>query len=114
MSQATTPEFDYEMDFVTGQPYPIWEEARRACPVFQSHAAPTGFSERPMYTVTRFADVEALLRDGQRFSSSINAEHIGQYMGDSSWRWTAKSTAAAGTLSRTRSGRPRSSAGTRR
>ena len=82
MSQATTPEFDYEMDFVTGQPYPIWEEARRACPVFQSHAAPTGFSERPMYTVTRFADVEALLRDGQRFSSSINAEHIGQYMGE--------------------------------
>ena len=83
MSQATTPEFDYEqMDFVTGQPYPIWEEARRECPVFRSHNGPTGFSERPMYSVTRFADVEGVLRDGQSFSSSINAEHIGRYMGE--------------------------------
>jgi len=83
VSQATTPEFDYEqMDFVTGQPYPIWAEARRECPVFRSHNGPTGFTERPMYSVTRYTDVEAVLRDGQRFSSSINAEHIGQYMGE--------------------------------
>jgi cytochrome P450 len=82
VSQATTPEFDYELDFVTGQPYPIWEQARRECPVFQSHATTMGFSDRPMFSVTTFADVEAVLRDGQRFSSSINAEHIGQYMGE--------------------------------
>src|SRR5215471_1373534 len=77
VSQATTPEFDYELDFVTGQPYPIWEQARHECPVFQSHSTTMGFSDRPMYSVTTFADVEAVLRDGQRFSSSINAEHIG-------------------------------------
>ncbi len=82
MSQATTPEFDYELDFVTGQPYPIWEQARHECPVFQSHSTTMGFSDRPMYSVTTFGDVETVLRDGQRFSSSINAEHIGQYMGE--------------------------------
>ena len=82
MSQATTPEFDYELDFATGQPYPIWEQARHECPVFQSHSTTLGFTDRPMFSVTTFADVEAVLRDGQRFSSSINAEHIGQYMGE--------------------------------
>lgn len=82
MSQATTPEFDYELDFVTGQPYPIWAQARHECPVFQSHSGTMGFTDRPMFSVTTFADVEAVLRDGQRFSSSINAEHIGQYMGE--------------------------------
>jgi len=82
VSQATTPEFDYELDFVTGQPYPIWEQARHECPVFQSHSGTMGFTDRPMFSVTTFADVEAVLRDGQRFSSSINAEHIGQYMGE--------------------------------
>jgi cytochrome P450 len=82
VSQATTPEFDYELDFVTGQPYPIWEQARRECPVFRSHSATLGFTDRPMFSVTTFADVEAVLRDGPRFSSSINAEHIGQYMGE--------------------------------
>ena len=82
MSQATTPEFDYELDFATGQPYPIWEQARHECPVFQSHSTTLGFTDRPMFSVTTFGDVEAVLRDGQRFSSSINAEHIGQYMGE--------------------------------
>jgi len=82
VSQATTPEFDYELDFATGQPYPIWEQARHECPVFQSHSTTLGFTDRPMFSVTTFADVEAVLRDGQRFSSSINAEHIGQYMGE--------------------------------
>jgi cytochrome P450 len=37
---------------------------------------------RPHYHVTRWEDVEQVLRDGQSFSSSINAEHIGQYMGE--------------------------------
>jgi len=82
VSQATTPEFDYELDFATGQPYPIWEQARHECPVFQSHSTTLGFTDRPMFSVTTFGDVEAVLRDGQRFSSSINAEHIGQYMGE--------------------------------
>jgi cytochrome P450 len=82
VSQATTPEFDYQLDFVTGQPYPIWEHARRECPVFRSYSMSLGFTDRPMFSVTTFGDVEAVLRDGQCFSSSINAEHIGQYMGE--------------------------------
>ena len=83
MSQATTPEFDVEVDFVTGQPYPLWAKARHECPVYRSeHAGMMGSAERPLYGVSRFEDVEAVLRDGERFSSSINAEHIGQYMGE--------------------------------
>jgi cytochrome P450 len=34
------------------------------------------------YSVTRYKDAEAVLRDADTFSSSINAEHIGQFMGD--------------------------------
>ena len=34
------------------------------------------------YQVTRFKDADAVLRDDKTFSSSINAEHIGQFMGD--------------------------------
>ena len=83
MSQATTPDFEYdEVDFFTGQPYPIWERARRECPVFRTPGGLGGFTDRPLYSVSRFADVEAVLRDGPTFSSSVNAEHIGQYMGE--------------------------------
>jgi cytochrome P450 len=83
VSQATTPDFEYdEVDFFTGQPYPIWERARRECPVFRAPDGAMGFTERPMYSVSRFTDVESVLRDGPGFSSSINAEHIGQYMGE--------------------------------
>ncbi len=34
------------------------------------------------YQVTRFKDADAVLRDDKTFSSSINAEHIGQFMGE--------------------------------
>src|SRR5207249_431885 len=34
------------------------------------------------YQVTRYKDAEAVLRDDKTFSSSINGEHIGQFMGD--------------------------------
>ena len=83
MSQATTPDFEYdEVDFFTGQPYPIWERARSECPVFRNPSGQGGFTDRPIYSVSRFDDVETVLRDGHTFSSSINAEHIGQYMGE--------------------------------
>jgi cytochrome P450 len=36
----------------------------------------------PGFQVTRYEDVERVLRDWQTFSSSINADHIGQYMGE--------------------------------
>ena len=87
MSQATTPEFetpefDFEVDFMTGQPYPFWATARQECPVYRAGPSTMGFGDRPMFGIARFADVESVLRDGQRFSSAINAEHIGQYMGE--------------------------------
>jgi cytochrome P450 len=74
------PEFEYEVDFSTGQPYPIWERARRECPVIYTETS--GMADRPTYHITRYEDVERVLRDGKTFSSSINAEHIGQYMGE--------------------------------
>jgi len=76
----TQPTFEYDVDFSTGQPYAIWERARRECPVIRTETS--GLGDRPTYHVTRFADVERVLRDGESFSSSINAEHIGQYMGE--------------------------------
>jgi cytochrome P450 len=71
----------YDVDFYTGQPYPIWAKARARCPVIPMEGSRMGV-DRPTYAVTRWADVEAVLRDGETFSSSINAEHIGQYMGE--------------------------------
>lgn len=77
------PVFEYEeIDFVTGQPYPQWAKAREVCPVIETDGTMMGAPARRSYQVTRWADVEEVLRDGQTFSSSINAEHIGQYMGD--------------------------------
>jgi cytochrome P450 len=78
---VTQPDFEYEVDFETGQPYPIWERARRECPVFPTRPQ-YGYEGRPGYQVTRFEDAERVLRDWQTFSSSINAVHIGQYMGE--------------------------------
>jgi cytochrome P450 len=37
---------------------------------------------RTSFQITRYADAEHVLRDGETFSSTINAEHIGQFMGD--------------------------------
>jgi cytochrome P450 len=75
------PKFDYpEMDFETAQPYAVWERARDECPVVPTRG--TMGMDATTYQVTRWDDVETVLRDGETFSSSINAEHIGQYMGD--------------------------------
>jgi cytochrome P450 len=94
VSQATEPQatdgaaardtaFEYEVDFYTAQPYPIWERARQECPVIRTEGgAASNAVGRPTYSVTRYGDIEKVLRDGETFSSSINAEHIGQYMGE--------------------------------
>lgn len=77
------PAFEYhDLDFETGQPYPQWGEARERCPVIQTDGTMMGAPGRTMYHVTRWEDAERVLRDGSTFSSSINAEHIGQYMGE--------------------------------
>jgi cytochrome P450 len=72
------------LDFETAQPYELWARARGECPVFGSSGnnGVSSGAERPHYHVTRWDDVEQVLRDGQTFSSSINAEHIGQFMGE--------------------------------
>ena len=69
-SKVTDPE--------AGDPYPMWEEARAAggaCPVV------TGVGDRDIWWVTRWHDVEEVLRDNTRFSSRINYETMGPLMG---------------------------------
>lgn len=80
--------FQYEeVDFFTGQPYEQWKRARQECPVIGSD--PNGglgsmlsTPDRQAFQITRWDDVEHVLRSGEVFSSSINAEHIGQFMGE--------------------------------
>ncbi|MBA2327680.1 MAG: cytochrome P450 [Actinobacteria bacterium] len=77
---ATTDDIPTKLDWSTTQPYPAWEAARTKCPVlhFEAGSATGGDG----YQITRYADAEKVLRDWQTFSSSINAEHIGQFMGE--------------------------------
>ena len=77
------PAFEYhDLDFETGQPYEQWGAARERCPVISTDGTMMGAPGRTMYHVTRWEDAERVLRDGKTFSSSINAEHIGQFMGE--------------------------------
>lgn len=79
---ATDPIADVptRLDWSTTQPYPAWAAARARCPVLHFEAG--GASDAEAYQVTCFTDAEAALRDWKTFSSSINAEHIGQFMGE--------------------------------
>jgi cytochrome P450 len=58
-------------------PYPVWAEARSRTPV----TLRTAFG-RPSYAVHRWDDVEAALRDEDTFSSRINLEMMGPFMGE--------------------------------
>ncbi len=70
-----------EIDFFHGQPYRRvgggpgvgvpGDRQRRGC-----------FRRPDDVPITTYRDAEAVLRDGETFSSTINAEHIGQFMGD--------------------------------
>jgi cytochrome P450 len=71
-----------EIDWLHGQPYADWDAARRSeCPVV---ADPDNMFGGPgaSYQILRYQDAETVLRDPETFSSSINGEHIGQFMGD--------------------------------
>ena len=72
------PKKDPMHEFVHGQPYPDWAEARASeCPVMRTEAfGNKGFS------ITRYDDVERVLRDPETFSSSINARTMGEFMGE--------------------------------
>ncbi|MFZ4584202.1 MAG: cytochrome P450 [Acidimicrobiia bacterium] len=65
--------------WLTAQPYEGWARERAKCPVHLT-TNPLGGGE--MYEVTGYDTVMEVLRDSETFSSSINGEHIGQFMGD--------------------------------
>ena len=69
-----------ESEWMTFQPYAMWAQARATDPVIEF--AGSGFDPRVSYHVSRYADAERVLRDWETFSSSINGDVIGQYMGD--------------------------------
>lgn len=69
-----------ELDWATAQPYEMWTKARGECPVIRYEGS--AFDARPSYHVARYEDAERVLRDPETFSSSINGEVIGQYMGE--------------------------------
>ena len=77
---AATDEVPTKLDWSTTQPYPEWSTARAKCPVLHFDEGSASGGEG--YQITRFTDAEGALRDWQTFSSSINAEHIGQFMGE--------------------------------
>jgi cytochrome P450 len=58
--------------------YGFWTECRRDQPVVDVGSEAM---DRPMWMVTRHEDVEAVLRDPDRFSSRINNETMGPVMG---------------------------------
>src|SRR4051812_5043456 len=68
-------------DWVAAQPYGMWEQVRTSgCPVMATEGVMG--PGRTFYQVMSYADAEHVLRDDKTFSSAINAEHIGQFMGD--------------------------------
>lgn len=69
------------IDWLHGQPYAEWAAARRSeCPVVANTS--DFYGHGTSYQILRYKDAETVLRDPETFSSSINAEHIGQFMGD--------------------------------
>jgi cytochrome P450 len=69
------------LDWMAAQPYDMWADVRASeCPVMATNVDAMG--PGTFYQVTRYKDAEAVLRDDKTFSSSINFEHIGQFMGE--------------------------------
>lgn len=67
-----------ELDTGSSQPQRAWRALRATCPVAKAGQTP---DERPAFHVTRWSDIDTVLRDGDTFSSSINAETVGQFHG---------------------------------
>jgi cytochrome P450 len=79
--QSVEADLESSVDWLHGQPYGAWARARQAaCPVVASESGLMG--PGTSYQIMRYSDAETVLRDADTFSSSINAEHIGQFMGD--------------------------------
>jgi cytochrome P450 len=69
------PAFDLKLMFDYPDPYPLFAELRRAMPVMRFETP-----ERKGYTITRYDDCLAVLKDTETFSSRANAE-AGRIMG---------------------------------
>src|SRR5437763_317397 len=83
MASGTPEEVGPDVDWLMAQPYESWGEVRRSeCPVLATHGDVMGPGTGTFYQVARFKDADSVLRDDKTFSSSINADHIGQFMGD--------------------------------
>jgi cytochrome P450 len=67
-------------DWLHAQPYGDWAAARAGCPVVGVEI--DAFGPGTSYLITRYKDAEAVLRDAETFSSTINNTHIGQFMGE--------------------------------
>ncbi len=83
MAAETQEEAGPDLDWMTAQPYESWAEVRRSeCPVMDTRGRRRWARTAPSTRSTSFKDADAVLRDDKTFSSSINGEHIGQFMGD--------------------------------
>ena len=72
-----TPPYD---EWDEAQPYEMWGRARRECPVVESPGNER--APQPTFSVTTFAVADAVLRDAETFSASINAEAMAPFMGE--------------------------------
>ncbi|WP_437959788.1 cytochrome P450 [Sorangium sp. So ce119] len=68
------------LDLSVTQPYPQWARARAETPVQRFDAS--SINPAPTFVVSRYEDAERVLRDAGTFSSSINNEVVGKYMGE--------------------------------
>ncbi len=81
MAAETQDAADPAVDWFTAQPYAAWAEVRSSeCPVVGISSDVMG--PNPFYQITKFKDADASLRDDKTFASSINMEHIGEFMGE--------------------------------
>ncbi len=65
-------------DFFHGQPYAMWADEREHAPVLEIGM----FGDGDGCQIIDWRHAEAVLRDPVTFSSSINMQHIGQFMGE--------------------------------
>ena len=83
MAAETQEEPGPDLGWMTAQPYEVWDEVRRSeCPVLNSGVDVMGPGTGTFYQVASFKEADAVLRDDRTFASSINAMHIGQFMGE--------------------------------
>ena len=79
MTGTLEPGVARALDFLAVQPHAAWAELRENAPVAAGPTQTPG--GRPVYYVTGWREVDAVLRDAETFSSAIYAESLGPFMG---------------------------------